>query len=194
MRITKRPDERKRELLDLAFNLFKEKGFSKVSVREIIDKTNSSKSPGLFYYYFKSKQDIYDAVIDNVVDTEMNKRKDIIASFTSKNDIEEILDKLVDSAKESAVIFHQFENRSGDSRLINDVSQKLVKQEFYLISKLINDYVGRKKKDKTDSKLDEYYASFIVYGSNGVLLNADGDFENETEFIKMCLKKLIQDS
>ena len=45
MRITKRPDERKRELLDLAFNLFKEKGFSKVSVREIIDKTNSSKSP-----------------------------------------------------------------------------------------------------------------------------------------------------
>ncbi|MDM7516831.1 TetR/AcrR family transcriptional regulator [Lentilactobacillus sp. TOM.63] len=194
MRITKRPDERKRELLDLAFNLFKEKGFSKVSVREIIDKTNSSKSPGLFYYYFKSKQDIYDAVIDNVVDTEMNKRKDIIASFTSKNDIEEILDKLVDSAKESAVIFHQFENRSGDSQLINDVSQKLVKQEFYLISKLINDYVGRKKKDKTDSKLDEYYASFIVYGSNGVLLNADGDFENETEFIKMCLKKLIQDS
>lgn len=151
-------------------------------------------TPGLFYYYFKSKQDIYDAVIDNVVDTEMNKRKDIIASFTSKNDIEEILDKLVDSAKESAVIFHQFENRSGDSRLINDVSQKLVKQEFYLISKLINDYVGRKKKDKTDSKLDEYYASFIVYGSNGVLLNADGDFENETEFIKMCLKKLIQDS
>lgn len=194
MRITKRPDERKRELLDLAFNLFKEKGFSKVSVREIIDKTNSSKSPGLFYYYFKSKQDIYDAVIDNVVNTEMKKRKEIIASFASKNDIEKILDKLVDSARDSAVLFHQFENKSGDSQLISDVSQKLVKQEFYLISKLINNYVEKKKIDKANSKLGEYYASFIVYGSSGVFLNNSGDFRNETAFIKMCLRQLIQDS
>ncbi|MBN6886092.1 AcrR family transcriptional regulator [Cytobacillus horneckiae] len=49
--------ETKRKILQTALALFQEKGFSHVSVDEIIDKTNTSK--GAFYNHFKSKHDIF---------------------------------------------------------------------------------------------------------------------------------------
>lgn len=47
----------KRKILKTALELFNEKGFSNVTVDEIIKKTSTSK--GVFYYYFKSKHDIF---------------------------------------------------------------------------------------------------------------------------------------
>ncbi|MDQ0270400.1 TetR/AcrR family transcriptional regulator [Cytobacillus purgationiresistens] len=47
----------KNKILTAALSLFNEKGFSNVTVDEIIEKTNSSK--GAFYNHFKSKHDIF---------------------------------------------------------------------------------------------------------------------------------------
>lgn len=46
----------KQEIIEIAIKLFNEKGFSKVSVNEIIDKVGISKRT--FYYHFNSKEDI----------------------------------------------------------------------------------------------------------------------------------------
>lgn len=47
----------KKKILNTALELFNQKGFSNVTVDEIVDKTGTSK--GAFYNHFKSKHDIF---------------------------------------------------------------------------------------------------------------------------------------
>ena len=56
-RNVKDPEERKRELINIASRLFEKYGYEKVSVRDILAEVNGA--PGMFYYYFKSKEDIF---------------------------------------------------------------------------------------------------------------------------------------
>ncbi|HEY3274142.1 MAG TPA: TetR/AcrR family transcriptional regulator [Methanocella sp.] len=60
-RITKDPELRRNELMDLAEQLFAEKGYDHTSPSDIIRKAGVAQ--GTFYYYFKSKDDIVRAII-----------------------------------------------------------------------------------------------------------------------------------
>lgn len=66
MRIVKAHDERKNEIIDTAQNLFMTKGYSACSVAEIIDAIGIAK--GTFYHYFKSKEEVLDAIVDKGTD------------------------------------------------------------------------------------------------------------------------------
>lgn len=57
MRISKDPEERKNELIDAAEELFLTAGYNETSVSDIVKKV--SVAQGTFYYYFKSKEDIF---------------------------------------------------------------------------------------------------------------------------------------
>lgn len=56
MRVTKKPEERKLEISEAALELFLEKGYENVSVKDITTKVNVA--AGLFHYYFHSKEDV----------------------------------------------------------------------------------------------------------------------------------------
>jgi AcrR family transcriptional regulator len=64
-RIIKQPEIRKMEIIDMAQNLFYLKGYDKTSVNEIIEKLGIAK--GTFYYYFKSKEEILDVVVNRFI-------------------------------------------------------------------------------------------------------------------------------
>lgn len=53
---------RRREIIDVAKNLFIEHGFEKTSVTQIARKAAVAK--GLVYYYFETKEDVLDSVIE----------------------------------------------------------------------------------------------------------------------------------
>jgi AcrR family transcriptional regulator len=61
-RISKDPEERRQELVQTAYELFKEKGYEHVNVSDIVGKVGVAQ--GTFYYYFKTKLDVLNAVID----------------------------------------------------------------------------------------------------------------------------------
>jgi len=61
-RISKDPEERRQELVQTAYELFKEKGYDNVNVSDIVGKVGVAQ--GTFYYYFKTKLDVLNAVID----------------------------------------------------------------------------------------------------------------------------------
>ncbi len=61
-RISKDPEERRREIVQTAYELFKEKGYDNVNVSDIVGKVGVAQ--GTFYYYFKTKLDVLNAVID----------------------------------------------------------------------------------------------------------------------------------
>ena len=78
MRIIKEPEVRKNEILDAAEELFGVKGYGAATVNDILEAVNIAK--GTFYYYFKSKEDVLDALIERRVHDGVEKAKEIIAS------------------------------------------------------------------------------------------------------------------
>lgn len=62
MRQVKAPEERRNEILDVALALFRERGFDKTSINDILLKVGIAK--GTLYYHFPSKEAIMDALIE----------------------------------------------------------------------------------------------------------------------------------
>ena len=62
MRIVKKPEERRAEMVAAASKLFAQQGFVRTSVAEIVAAVDVAK--GLFYYYFTAKDDMVKAVIE----------------------------------------------------------------------------------------------------------------------------------
>ncbi|URZ14359.1 TetR/AcrR family transcriptional regulator [Clostridium felsineum] len=92
MRISKNPEERKSELMDAAEKLFATVGYNKTSVSDIVKKI--SVAQGTFYYYFKSKEDIFIAIFA--------RKSDIIFSKIKReleNEKSNAMDKLIKAVK-----------------------------------------------------------------------------------------------
>jgi AcrR family transcriptional regulator len=64
-RITKGPEERRRELIDTAERLFMEKGYEHTAISDIVKELNLAQ--GTLYYYFSSKEDILEAVVEKSI-------------------------------------------------------------------------------------------------------------------------------
>jgi AcrR family transcriptional regulator len=64
-RKVKKPDERKGELVTVARQLFFTRGYAKTTITDIIE--NAEVSKGLFYYYFGSKEEILDAIVNELI-------------------------------------------------------------------------------------------------------------------------------
>ena len=54
-------EERKEQILDAAAEVFSRKGFDKARMDDIVEKTGLSK--GALYWYFKSKDEIFEALV-----------------------------------------------------------------------------------------------------------------------------------
>ena len=66
MRVVKKAEERRNEILDAADELFGQKGFDGTSTNDILEKVGIAR--GTLYHHFKSKEDIMDALIDRYSD------------------------------------------------------------------------------------------------------------------------------
>ena len=65
-RTTKKPEERRLEIIKTAERLFRENGYSNTPVDAIIKEIGVAK--GTYYYYFKSKEDILEAIVEYQLD------------------------------------------------------------------------------------------------------------------------------
>ena len=91
-RISKDPEERRQELIDTAMRLFLEKGYEQTSVSDIVKEINVAQ--GTFYYHFKSKTDILEAVGEKFIDKIINKIQHI--ANRKRIDEAERLDDIID--------------------------------------------------------------------------------------------------
>ncbi len=65
-RIVKDPEIRRKEILDAAEELIRNQGYVNTTVADIIQQVGVAK--GTFYYYFKSKEAILEALVHSMVD------------------------------------------------------------------------------------------------------------------------------
>lgn len=74
----KKGEKRKQELLKIAYDMFLSRGYENTSVDEIIAGAQIAK--GTFYYYFPSKEQLLEAVIDMMIESEAETVRQIIGS------------------------------------------------------------------------------------------------------------------
>jgi AcrR family transcriptional regulator len=91
IRITKTPEERKKELIDIAEQLFIKKGYEQTAVSDIVKKAKVAQ--GTFYYYFKTKEEILDLITDRYINTNVEGFEKI-ANEKGPNALEKIINIL----------------------------------------------------------------------------------------------------
>lgn len=110
MRVTKRPDERRREIIQAARELFAANGFMKTTISDIAERSGMAK--GLFYYYFRTKDDVMAAAIEDYI-AQTQARVLGIVRQTEKDlvsRIEEALNAIIDFSQDAERVFAELKN------------------------------------------------------------------------------------
>jgi len=179
-RISKTPEERKKEILDAALELFVTKGYEKTSVSDIVQRVNVAQ--GLFYYYFKSKEEVFRAVLERLTDQFAARLIGIIQdeSLTLKGRIEKIAEVANETFPLSDDVFmdefHQSEFLDLHTRLALHVSRALVDP----VANLLEDMNERGITNIRDTRMT---AAFLVFGIYG-LVHGEDDHVHNKEYIK----------
>lgn len=105
------PEQRRAELVQSAQELFTRNGIDKTSVSDIV--SNAGVSQGTFYWYFKSKDEIVNAVVENVGE-EMLQELSNVSHLPGLNSVEKL-----------STILSAFHSRVGQE---NKVMEHLLKQ------------------------------------------------------------------
>lgn len=141
-RIVKHPDVRRLEILQIAEKLFETVGYTKTSVEAIIKEAGIAK--GTFYYYFKAKNDILEALVDQV-GQEMEAYFHSIVTMDNLNAIQK-LKRLFRAPEKKKItsssvmeIIHKPENR--------ELQEKLNIQAVEIIAPLIAKVLAEGKSD-----------------------------------------------
>lgn len=114
-------NERKQELLKIAYNMFLTKGYDNTSIDDIINEAKIAK--GTYYYYFESKEATLEEVINMMINEEVESAKGIvnmpisipeklvgvITSLRPKIDEQEIQNTL--NKKQNIVMHEKINNR-----------------------------------------------------------------------------------
>lgn len=75
-RIVKKPEERRREILSAARELFKSNGYENTTMQDVMNKLKIAK--GTIYHYFKSKEDLLEAVVRDIVDENFDEMTNVL--------------------------------------------------------------------------------------------------------------------
>ena len=174
-RISKAPEERKKELIEVATKLFELKGYEKVSVRDILSEVNGA--PGMFYYYFKSKEDIFLACMETYFDEKLKNKLGILQN--KEIDYEErikILRALIVKDISQFTTRYNFSKRNS----ITDNSYRLWELLHYIgkfidvYSEFIIEGIENKKIENNmgiNRENVRSFAAFILYGAVGTIYN-----------------------
>ena len=165
---SKKPEVRRQELIDVASALFAEKGYEAVSVRDILNVVDGA--PGMFYYYFKSKQDIYIAAMEQyitkIIEDETVSFDEKLPIFRSmvEEDIQGYMERFAPQADTS----------------ISDTSYKLY-DLVHMLGRMVVPYSKFILQGIRENRLNnrfhiteenvEGFATFVLYGAWGMIYN-----------------------
>lgn len=141
MRIVKEADERKNEILDAAEELFHQQGFDATTISNIIEKVGVAR--GTVYYYFKSKEDVMDALIERTGVKLFNAAKKI-ADNKNIPVLERLLQtlKAMNARDDQALLQHM---HSPQNALMHQKTQKIMMENIPpILMRIIEDGIKEK--------------------------------------------------
>ena len=161
-RISKTPEERKEEIIKTAQALFIEKGFACTKISDIVKKINVSQ--GVFYYYFNSKEDIIDEIINRYIKKLILNSTDIIEDNRITG-----IEKLK-KMSDNQLKINMIENNNIHSIKGVDIHERILKR-------LILDYVPFMQKAFKSKKDKETLYMLEIFVTAGNVLFDPGIFQ-----------------
>ena len=126
--MAKTKEERRNEIIETAGKLFEEKGYEQTQVQDIVNEIGVAK--GLFYYYFKSKDEVMEELADRYADAIIDAVNNLIDKDISTFDkINRIFQIFIDSAEKKFGIFMgilNVKNGKTHERIFFNVGKKMV--------------------------------------------------------------------
>lgn len=91
VRVVKKPEERRSEIVAAASELFLSKGYDSTTMRDVMRHLGIAK--GTIYHYFASKEELLEAVIDSLVEAEMTRLQEVLenAEGTALDRLEKLI-------------------------------------------------------------------------------------------------------
>lgn len=126
--MAKTKEERRNEIIETAGKLFEEKGYEQTQVQDIVNEIGVAK--GLFYYYFKSKDEVMEELADRYADAIIDAVNKLIdKDITTFNKLNRIFQIFIDSAEKKFGIFMgilNVKNGKTHERIFFNVGKKMV--------------------------------------------------------------------
>lgn len=157
--MAKTKEERRNEIIETAGKLFEEKGYEQTQVQDIVNEIGVAK--GLFYYYFKSKDEVMEELADRYADAIIDAVNKLIdKDITTFDKINRIFQIFIDSAEKKFGIFMgilNVKNGITHERIFFNVGKKMVP----LVTELILSGNGNGECNCSDPK---FITEFLVSG------------------------------
>lgn len=184
IRVSKDPDQRKQEIIEMALEVFSQKGYESTTIQDIAARMNVS--PGLCYRYFKSKTDIFAAASEYyAVQAVKQIQLPISADMSVTEKIYFIMKRMFDFS----VRHSEFEAKYNEESSIRAISLDNVAHQWILvITPIIEQGI---KEGIFHCNNASRTASFFIFG----LVHAfhDGMPEKDTEEYMQSFFKFSQD-
>lgn len=118
---------RRTKIIEVARTLFQAKDYNATTMQEIMDKLDIAK--GTIYHYFKSKEDLLEAVIEDLVSKNVNQTEALLKAFkgTSLEKIQ-LLVKSGNISKSSEKILDHLHRPANDGMHTRMLAKALIKQ------------------------------------------------------------------
>lgn len=126
-RIVKKPEDRKSEIMEVAWELFSAHGYEQASVNLIVERAGVAK--GTFYHYFQSKEDILAAILENYMEQFASQVKTILndKGLTTFHKLQFIMNGLLSGGQLPDSIGSGIEDKK-DAKLHSMLEEKFIEK------------------------------------------------------------------
>jgi AcrR family transcriptional regulator len=137
-------DLNRETILQIAQEIFSKFGYKKTTLDDIANAVRKGKSS--LYYYFSSKEDLFQAVIDKEVDVlKQALEKVVFRSMDPEEKLREYILTKLTTFRELANLYNALENDVIAIGFIDDVKEKNEKDEIRMIKRILIEGVRRDK-------------------------------------------------
>lgn len=127
---------RKEELLEIAYKLFITKGYDNTSVDEIISEANIAK--GTYYYYFTSKEEMLDQVINEIIEKEIVIAKEYLNKpLTVEQKLVGVITSLRPTDNETSIV--DALNDENNLKMHKKYSKKIIESAIPILKEVVQE-------------------------------------------------------
>ncbi|WP_144512933.1 TetR/AcrR family transcriptional regulator [Bacillus sp. FJAT-22090] len=188
-RISKEPDARRQELMDIGFELYMKNGMGGFSIKDVVNRADVA--TGLFYYYFKSKEEFVDEILNNFI----VKNVEEIHQVLSSNEL-----SVMKKMQESLGIFWAFAEKLAPYKNVSSFQTgqhfQLEQKVFVQLQPLIEQVIEEGKRTGIFQIENPTLASgFILYGLSSIAHSEKVELNLDTkkEMVNLVLTTLRYD-
>ncbi|WP_167959168.1 TetR/AcrR family transcriptional regulator [Anaerosporobacter faecicola] len=187
MRVSKPPEERKKEMIDTAMRLFAQKGYEATTMTDIAKEMKVVS--GLCYRYFRSKEELYQEALNSYAEECAAPMIQIL-----NKDLPSVMDYMVRLTEhfrdtDGKEKYHAFFHREGNEMFHKQLELRMLS----LLEQPVLDMVKRwEEKGFIDEEYSRSLALFILYGQMPIINDDTLTTEVKLQALSKFIEKLLR--